>query len=139
MGFSIFNEDWIGYRIEDGTVLRSRLVVGDIYRTIQISNTGYPEIQYLTQNLISVIVPDKLRGVPSAQPIDMQNDVPEELSFDEIEIKNQEYNTSDGFKVIIKPVLQKVFKYDKLNMFGEPGYQVNLQSISNIEKIKNAK
>ena len=75
--------------------------------------------------------------MPSTQPIDTQNDIPEELRFEELEIKDQEYITPDGFKIIIKPVLQKIFKYNTFNGTGEPVYQATIHSIPNIEKIRN--
>jgi hypothetical protein len=117
--------------------MKVRVAVIDIYRSIQTSNTGYPELQYISHNLVSAIVPEKLRGIPSIQPVDIQNDIPEELRFEELEIKDQEYITPDGFKIIIKPVLQKIFKYNKFNGTGEPVYQVTMHSIPNIEKIRN--
>ncbi len=135
--FVILKEDWSRYRIDDGSIMKIRVAVIEIYRSIQTSNTGYPELQYFSQNLISVIVPEKLRGIPSTQPIDTQNDIPEELRFEELEIKDQEYITPDGFKIIIKPVLQKIFKYNTFNGTGEPVYQATIHSIPNIEKIRN--
>ena len=136
--FVILKEDWSRYRIDDGSIMKVRVAVIDIYRSIQTSNTGYPELQYISQNLVSAIVPEKLRGIPSIQPVDIQNDIPEELRFEELEIKDQEYITPDGFKIIIKPVLQKIFKYNKFNGAGEPVYQATMHSIPNIEKIRNA-
>jgi hypothetical protein len=136
--FAILKEDWSRYRINDGSIMKVRVAVIDIYRSIQTSNTGYPELQYISQNLVSAIVPEKLRGIPSIQPVDTQNDIPEELRFEELEIKDQEYITPDGFKIIIKPVLQKIFKYNKFNGTGEPVYQATMHSIPNIEKIRNA-
>ncbi len=135
--FVILKEDWSRYRIDDGSIMKVRVAVIDIYRSIQTSNTGYPELQYISQNLVSVIVPEKLRGIPSIQPVDTQNDIPEELRFEELEIKDQEYITPDGFKIIIKPVLQKIFEYNKFNGTGEPVYQATMHSIPNIEKIRN--
>jgi hypothetical protein len=135
--FAILKENWSRYRLDDGSQMKVRVAVTDIHRTIQTSNTGYPELQYFSQNIVSVIIPEKLRGTPSIQAVDIQNEVPEELRFEEIEVLDQEYITPDGFKIIVKPVLQKVFKYNKYNSLGEPVYQVSMQSIANIEKIRN--
>ena len=54
-----------------------------------------------------------------------------------MEVKQQEYLTPDGFKLFVKPVLQKVFRYDKYNQFGEPIYSVNIQPLPNLEKVAN--
>ena len=44
--------------------------------------------------------------------------------------------TTNGFKISVRPVLTKVFKYDKYNHLGEPLYNVTLQAITNIDKIE---
>jgi hypothetical protein len=44
--------------------------------------------------------------------------------------------TTNGFKITIKPVLTKVFRYEKYNNFGEPMYNIALQAITNIDKIE---
>ena len=74
--FVILKEDWSRYRIDDGSIMKIRVAVIEIYRSIQTSNTGYPELQYFSQNLVSVIVPEKLKGIASTQPIDTQNEIP---------------------------------------------------------------
>lgn len=38
------------------------------------------------------------------------------------------------FKILIKPVVVKVLKYDKRNNYGEPIYAATIQAITNIEK-----
>jgi len=58
-----------------------------------------------------------------------------EVKFDPIEEKWQEYMTTDGFRVLVKPVVVKVIRYDKYNSFGEPIYSAVIQSITNIEKV----
>jgi len=52
-----------------------------------------------------------------------------------MEEKWQEYTTTDGFRLLVKPVLVKVFRYDKYNSLGEPIYSAVIQSITNIEKV----
>lgn len=69
------------------------------------------------------------------EPWNPQRDKGEEKKFEDQDVKIQEYMTSNGFKVTIKPVLAKVFRYQKYNVFGEPIYSVSMQSILNIDKI----
>jgi predicted RNA binding protein YcfA (HicA-like mRNA interferase family) len=40
----------------------------------------------------------------------------------------------DGFKIMVKPVVVKVLKYDKRNIYGEPIYAAHVQAIINVEK-----
>ena len=119
------------------TIMKVRVAVIDIYRSIQTSNTGYPELQYISQNLVSAIVPEKLRGIPSLNQLIYKMIYLKNYGL-ELEIKDQEYITPDGFKIIIKPVLQKIFKYNKFNGTGEPVYQATMHSIPIFEKIRNA-
>ena len=50
----------------------------------------------------------------------------------------QEYHTKDGYKILVRPVVTKVLKYEKYNAFGEPIYSVgNIQQIIDIKHIKS--
>ena len=106
-----------------------------MFRTVQLSPTGYPNMTVSSDNVVSSIVPDRLKRVPSQEPFNPQTDVAEELGFEQMEIKQQEYLTPDGFKVVVTPVLQKVFRYNKYNQYGEPIYSVSIQPLPNIEKV----
>jgi len=41
--------------------------------------------------------------------------------------------TTNGFKISIRPVITKAFKYGKYNPLEEPIYNVTLQAITNID------
>ncbi len=45
------------------------------------------------------------------------------------------YMTTEGFRVLVKPVVTKVFRYNKYNSYGEPIYSAVIQAITNIEKL----
>lgn len=85
--------------------------------------------------VVSSLIPTGNRQPPSTEPWNPQRDAGEEKKFEEQDVKTQEYMTSNGFKLTIKPVLAKVFRYQKYNVFGEPIYSVSMQSIMNIDKI----
>jgi len=133
--FSIKAEDWSRYQVHDGTIIRVRVVVRKIIRTIDVGPQGYPDITLENINAVSAIVPDHLKKAPSTQPFDPKKDIGEEMKFEPMEEKWQEYHTTDGFKVLVKPSLMKVFRYLKYNVFGEPIYQVNVQSLINLERL----
>lgn len=133
--FSVLKEDWSRFLVSDGTQLKIRVAIVEIFRSVQLSPTGYPNISTAPENLVSAIVPDRLKRMPSTEPFNPQTDTAEELTFEEMEIKQQEYLTPDGFKIIVKPILQKVFRYNKYNQVGEPVYSVNVQGLPNIEKV----
>ena len=108
----MLKEDWSRFlRLSDGFQLKIRVVTVDLFRTVQLSPTGYPDMSVASENVISAIVPDRLKRMPSTEPFHPETDIADELTFEEMEVKQQEYLTPDGFKVTIKPVLQKVFRY----------------------------
>lgn len=134
--FVVLNEDYSRYLLRDGTLLRLKIVVRRIFFNPNKTPEGYPAAFGLdTANIIAAIVPLSLKRSPSGAPFDPMRDKGEELKFDEQDVKTQEYMTSDGFKVTVKPVLTKVLKYSKYNELGEPIYNAVIQSITNVERI----
>jgi len=98
--------------------------------------TGYPNFGTESFNAVTAIVPDALKRQPSLD-FNPQVDIPEEIQFTPQEEQWQEYHTEDGFKVFVKPVLTKVFRYNKYNNLGEPIYNTIIQSIINAGKVGN--
>jgi hypothetical protein len=88
-----------------------------------------------TVNVVVALVPHNVKRPPSKEPYNPQTDKGTEIKFEEQEIKTQQYMTTNGFRVSLKPVLTKVFRYEKYTPLGEPMYYVVLQMISIIDKI----
>lgn len=63
--FSILREDWSRYLVSDGTQLKIRVAMVDLFRSVQLSPTGYPNLSVFPENLVSTIVPDRLKRMPS--------------------------------------------------------------------------
>jgi hypothetical protein len=133
--FSVAKEDWSRYQVGDGTLIRVRIVVRKITRSIELGPQGYPDFQLESMNAVSGIVPDHLKRAPSTEPWDPKRDLGEEMKFEPLEERWQEYHTTDGFKVLVKPVVMKVWRYLKYNPFGEPIYNLNIQSLVNVERL----
>ena len=128
--FIVLKEDYSRFTlINDGTVLKAKIVVKKIFFHHK-KTSGYPaSITLDTMNVVSS-VPHKS---PSPEPWNPQ-DIGNEVGFTEQKINTQEYMTSNGFRVTVKPVLTKVLKYSKFNMFGESIYGLTIQAITNIKK-----
>ncbi len=121
--------------MQDGTTLKAKVVVRKILRFGEITPQGYPSAIGLdSMNIITAIVPPSLKSTPTNEPWDATRDVGEEIRFEVLEEKPQQYVTTDGYKITVKPVVTKVFKYNKFNGFGEPIYNATIQSITNIER-----
>jgi hypothetical protein len=138
--FAVLREDYSRYLLSDGTTLRVKIVVRKLFKTPATSPQGYPlNVGVDSINVVAAQVPDRLRRRPSADTIDTSRDVGTEMKFELMgEQRDQEYLTADGLRVLMKPVLTKVFKYDKYNGYGEPIYNVVVQAITNMEKVSSS-
>ena len=122
--------------VHDGTIIKAKIVVRKILLTTSRTPEGYPASYGLDSvNAITAIVPPPLHGQPSQEPWNPQKDLGTEMKFEEQEVKIQEYTATNGFRITVKPVITKIFRYNKINDFGEPVYNALIQAIINIEKI----
>jgi hypothetical protein len=134
--FLVLSEDYSRFHLHDGSNLKAKIVLKKIFFAPIKTPEGYPaNTAFDSVNVIVAFVPQNLKRQPSTQPYNPQTDKGTEIKFEEQEVKMQEYMTTNGFKVSIKPVLTKVFRYDKYNQLGEPLYNAILQAITNIDKI----
>lgn len=134
--FVVLHEDYSRYLVHDGTLIKAKIVVRKILFTAEKTPEGYPASYSLdSMNAIAAIVPPSLRGQPSQESWNPQKDLGTEMKFEEQEVKVQEYMATNGFRITVKPVVTKIFRYNKYNNFGEPIYNVVIQAIINIEKI----
>jgi len=135
MDFSVIDEDYSRYQLGDGTLLKVKVVVKKIFRSPQTTPQGYPTgVGIDSENAVAAIVPDRLKREPSKERMDYTKDVGEEVKFAAEEERWQSYIVRDGFKILVKPIVTKVIRYQKYNDYGEPIYSANIQSIINIEK-----
>ncbi len=135
MDFVVVSEDYSRYLLQDGTIIKAKAVVRKILRFGEITPQGYPaQLGLDSVNVATAIVPPHLKSAPSKEPWNPTRDVGEEMKFDALEEKWQEYVTNDGYKILVKPVVTKVIKYKKFNDFGEPIYSTVIQAITNIER-----
>jgi len=133
--FIVVTEDYSRYLLHDGTTLKVKVVVKKIFRSAEITPEGLPVgLSFDSMNVVTAIVPPALKGPPSRESWDPRKDVGKEIKFEPLEEKWQEYVTNDGFKIMVKPVVVKVLKYDKRNIYGEPIYAASVQTITNVEK-----
>ena len=133
--FVVISEDYSKYVLQDGTILKVKIVVKKIFRSVETSPEGYPlALRFDSSNAVAAIVPLSEKGAPSKEPWDPRRDLGKEIKFEPKEEKWQEYVTNDGFKILVKPIVVKVLKYEKRNKYGEPIYAVNIQAITNVEK-----
>lgn len=136
--FAVLSEDYSRYLVQDGTILKVKVVVKKILRTATVSPQGYPVgVGIDAINAVAAIVPPGLKRPPSKESWDPKKDVGQEMKFETLEEKWQSYMTNEGFRVLVKPIVTKIIKYDKYTNFGEPVYSTVIQSITNVEKLSS--
>lgn len=135
--FRVVEEEYTRYQLEDRTLLKVKTPVTKMIESDAIDATGYPHIVVNTTSIVCAIVPGHLKKEPTDADIDPAVDRPIEIDFAVTEELWQEYHTEDGYKILVRPVVTKVLKYEKYNEFGEPIYSVgNVQQILDIKHIR---
>lgn len=136
--FQVVKEEYTRYLLDDRTLLKVKIPATKMIESDMIDATGYPSIAVNTTSIVCAIVPEHLKKEPSSTGINPSVDRPVEVNFSMSEEVWQEYHTKDGYKILVRPVVTKVLKYDKYNTFGEPIYSVgNIQQIIDIKHIKS--
>lgn len=136
MDFEVLDENYSRYIVADGSTLKVKIVVKKILRTAAVNPQGYPmAISLDSINAVTAIVPPNLKRKPSKERWNPAKDIGKEMKFEIQEEKWQSYMTTEGYKVTVKPVVVKIIKYEKYNLFGEPIYAATIQAITNIEKL----
>lgn len=134
--FQVIKEEYTRYLLEDRTVLKVKIPAIKMIESETVDAAGYPTIAVNTTNIVCAIVPDHLKKKPTGTDVDPFVDRPTELDFSVTDEVWQEYHTMDGYKILIRPIVTKVLKYEKYNAFGEPIYLVgNIQQILDIKRI----
>ena len=60
MGFESVEEQWSRYKLEDGTIVKLKVVVSDIFKLPEPDPvTGLPQLLVRSNNVVSVEPPDK--------------------------------------------------------------------------------
>jgi hypothetical protein len=136
--FSVSREDWTRFKLSDGTILRIRIVNFKIVRVGE-SDIGMPMYGGTSQNIVSSIVPSELidkqgqKLVGEATPEQIKEGT--KLDFELIGKQQwQEYRTTDGWTVLIRPEVGMVVRLKYYNQFGEPVYWANIQPVYSIKK-----
>ena len=122
--FRVVREDYCRYQLDDGTLMRVKMCTLKIAETAGRGPGGYPGFAFHVNNMLTSLVPDRLKSAPARQAAEVNVEDAEEIGFTVQEEAWQEYELVDGFVVRIKPVVTKIFKHRGHNAFGEPIYSI---------------
>jgi hypothetical protein len=138
--FKAINEDWNMFELEDGTILKIKLVIVNVFK--ERSGEGFKAVMQ-AQNVLGTFSPDYLRGEPSkrytreelAKSID-KNDI------DVIKVIQQpwnEYNVDDTFSIKTKVIPVQIARTSKYDNEGMPVYLVETTAIVKGKPLKKSK
>ncbi len=134
--FCVVKEDYSRFVLEDETIIKAKIVIRKIFTSPVNTPEGYPtQTGFDAINIVVAKVPQSLKRQPSNEQLNLQVDKGDEIRSIKETTRDQEYVTDTGFRIIVKPILTKVFRYKKYDQFGDPIYNVSLQQITNIDKM----
>ena len=135
--FNARDEPWIKYKLEDGTLLFSRLIIPKFFRADEYDPSGQPIYAWSSQNLFSTICPRPLRGAPTNPPptsIDPSMTNTTVVDFERVGPERWNvYELSDGTVLRAKLEITSILRTDKYGPDGDPLYVVNHQPITRLK------
>ncbi|HYY90772.1 MAG TPA: hypothetical protein VE955_02155 [Candidatus Dormibacteraeota bacterium] len=135
--FSVREEPWIKYKLEDGTLLLGRLIIPKIFRADEYDLSGQPIYAWSSQNMFTTICPKSLRGKPTSPPptsLDPATTSTTMVDFERIGPERWNvYELSDGTLLRAKLEITGILRTDKFGPDGDPLYVVNHQPISRLK------
>ena len=135
--FSMKDEPWVKYKLEDGTSLFGRLIITKVFRGTDYDATGQPVYAWSSQNLFTTISPKTLKNAPTnplPTTLDPNSVNTTHVDFERIGIEKWNvYELSDGSVLRAKLEITGILRTDKYGPDGEPLYIVNAQLIPRIK------
>ena len=135
--FSMKDEPWVKYKLEDGTSLFGRLIITKIFRGTDYDPTGQPVYAWSSQNLFTTISPKTLKSTPTNPPptsLDPNVVSTTHVDFERVGVEKWNvYELSDGSLLRAKLEITGIMRTDKYGPDGEPLYVVNAQMIPRIK------
>jgi hypothetical protein len=139
--FSMKDEPWVKYKLEDGTSLFGRLIITKIFRGTDYDQTGQPVYAWSSQNLFTTIAPKALKSAPTNPPpttLDPSSVNTTHVDFERVGVEKWNvYELSDGSVLRAKLEITGILRTDNYGPDGEPLYVVNAQIIPRIKVPEN--
>lgn len=138
INFEVKREGWSLYKIEDGSLLRARVILSGFlmqsgHESIaeQIKQGKKPEItvNFRSRTLFAVESPPKLRGEPNPKPYTIkelkESIIDEDMDFETIKEVWNLYELENGITLKARLSVVAINKTDKFDNTGVPAYTVD--------------
>lgn len=139
--FDVIREDWNKYKLEDGTIIKTKFVLINVMveKTLKelISEAKAKKkkgskqlmgIAIQSKNVVGVEAPKKLKGAPSSQytPQELQASIiHKDVDFEVIKERRNEYKLKNGMIIKVRASPFAISKTSKFDSQGLPIYSVN--------------
>lgn len=136
LDFKVVKEHWDSYEINDGTILKSRVILTGVKKSVSSPSKEY---EFDFQSIQSFIFSDKSRGPPHSKMFtkeELESSYKKEISFSTISEKWNEYLINDNTKVKLKSTVSGITKSDLFLQSGEPIYNVKIRVLSKVVRPK---
>ena len=132
--FDVIKENYTRWRVSDRTVIKAKFVLRKFSQIGEIDPlTKIPGFAIDKANIAVAMVPDSLKNYANKGMVISGSGVGEMLDVEPINEDWQEYRIANGFKLSLRPVITKVFRYNKYDALGEPIYEIsNIQMITDL-------
>jgi len=124
LDFEAINEPWSLYALEDGSVIKFKLV---LVKVLPVLKAGAKSYTINTANVVGVLAPKTLKGTPTVLSDGRYQVENKDIPFETIEEKWGEYKLEDGTILKIKPAITSIDKTKNYDLNGEPIYMVHSQ------------
>lgn len=135
LDFKILKEDWNFYELDDGGILKVRLILLRVIKTKTFNPKGEPVYAFGSQNFLAPKTPKNLMGPPTSPPPSKEQiDTSDRVEVD-FKVKKEnwnEYTVEDGAKVRIKLVLTRAERTNFFDQMGYPIYGVSTHLVTSV-------
>ena len=129
LDFKILNEKWSTYKVEDGTILKSRVLMVS-YAKVEDPKPNQANFMFAMHTVHGVESPNEIRETPDATiytSSELMNDLEagkEDLKFNTLEELWSEYITEDSTRISLKITPTRIMRTRKFDFAGNPQYVV---------------
>ena len=134
--FKVIKENWDSYLLNDGTKLKSRVILTGVKKSKENPEKEY---EFDFQSIQSFVFSDKSRGSSHSKLYskeELEASYRKELNFSIESEKWNEYLLEDDTKVRLKNTIGGVVKSDLFLQNGDPIYNVKIRVLSKVKRPK---
>lgn len=137
MDFNIFKLKFNIYELNDGSHLRLCEIPVKIFRTSKNINPNInipvPDYLIMWNTILSALVPPDLKSTPSPELFDPKKDKMNPIDFIPLSEPFNFFDLSNGTRLKVRVLVERVFKAEKYNNLGEPVYWVTKKILTDVQ------